>query len=243
MEILQTGRREEEKEDLFFHLERMKMAERRHSPDVESKTRTIIVDWMMQIYIDFNLAKETFYLAVDLLDRFLTQRKVERRQLQLVAIGVFLIASKYLDVCFVQPRMLIWLTDNTYTLKQLLQMESLILNQLEWTLTLPTRYSFLREYLNIYTLDFEKTTVVNYVLDSTLMSYSLTIYYPSEVVEAVLYLTVDVPVEANSEVVDLVIKNLRYLKENQDEFTSLQDKYHIYTEYKTILEFLDSLED
>lgn len=75
---------------------------------MNKKMRTILVDWLIEVHHRFELMPETLYLAINLIDRFLSVKTVPRRELQLLGISAMLIAAKYEEiwapeVCFANP--------------------------------------------------------------------------------------------------------------------------------------------
>lgn len=56
--------------------------------------RAILVDWMMEVCKEFTLKRETFYLSIHNLDRYLTKKEVLKNELQLVGIANLYIACK-----------------------------------------------------------------------------------------------------------------------------------------------------
>lgn len=67
-------------------------------PDLNSNMRSILIDWLIEVHRKFELMPETFYLTVNIIDRYLSMRIVPRRTLQLVGISSMVIASKYEEV-------------------------------------------------------------------------------------------------------------------------------------------------
>lgn len=61
--------------------------------------RAMLVDWMVEVQESFELNHETLYLAVKLVDLYLTKITVGKETLQLLGAASFFIASKY-DVSF-----------------------------------------------------------------------------------------------------------------------------------------------
>ena len=57
--------------------------------------RTILVDWLVEVQENFELFHETLYLAVKILDRYLTVTEVKKEYLQLVGATAMLIAAKF----------------------------------------------------------------------------------------------------------------------------------------------------
>ena len=44
--------------------------------DINARMRTILLDWLVEVHLKFKLKDCTFFLAVNILDRFLTARFV-----------------------------------------------------------------------------------------------------------------------------------------------------------------------
>ena len=65
---------------------------------INEKMRMILVDWLIEVHNKFELLPETLYLAIDLVDRYLSKKVVSRRELQLVGIASMLLASKYEEI-------------------------------------------------------------------------------------------------------------------------------------------------
>ena len=55
---------------------------------MNEKIRAILIDWLLEVHIKFELNLGTLYLTVNL-DRFLSVKVVTKRELQLVGISVF----------------------------------------------------------------------------------------------------------------------------------------------------------
>ena len=61
-------------------------------PSLQENTRAILIDWLIQIHQHFTLAPETLYLAVNILDRYLSLcSQVDLPKLQLVGITALLL--------------------------------------------------------------------------------------------------------------------------------------------------------
>ncbi|VDL80084.1 unnamed protein product [Nippostrongylus brasiliensis] len=65
-------------------------------PDLAARTRSILVDWMMEVCACEKQHRETFHLAVDYVDRFLaTFEGIKSHTFQLVGTSALFLASKY----------------------------------------------------------------------------------------------------------------------------------------------------
>jgi len=55
--------------------------------------RTILVDWMIEVTDEYRMHRETLFLAVNFVDRFLSVMAVQRGKLQLVGTAAMFIAA------------------------------------------------------------------------------------------------------------------------------------------------------
>ncbi|KAF7378978.1 cyclin-A2 [Vespula maculifrons] len=143
---------EEYRADIYSYL---RVAERQHrpkpgymkkQPDITYLMRLILVDWLVEVAEEYRLQTETLYLAVSYIDRFLSYMSVVRAKLQLVGTAAMFIAAKYEEIYPPDVGEFVYITDDTYTKKQVLRMEHLILRVLSFDLTVPTPLAFLKDY-------------------------------------------------------------------------------------------------
>uniref|UniRef100_A0A8D0FI65 Cyclin A1 n=1 Tax=Strix occidentalis caurina TaxID=311401 RepID=A0A8D0FI65_STROC len=119
----------------------------RKQPDITTGMRAILVDWLVEVGEEYKLRTETLYLAVNFLDRFLSCMSVLRGKLQLVGTAAILLAAKYEEIYPPEVDEFVYITDDTYTKRQLLRMEHLLLKVLAFDLTAPTINQFLLQYI------------------------------------------------------------------------------------------------
>ncbi|KZC10100.1 PREDICTED: cyclin-A2 [Dufourea novaeangliae] len=115
-------------------------------PDITYSMRSILVDWLVEVAEEYRLQTETLYLAVSYIDRFLSYMSVVRAKLQLVGTAAMFIAAKYEEIYPPDVGEFVYITDDTYTKKQVLRMEHLILRVLSFDLIAPTPLTFLMDY-------------------------------------------------------------------------------------------------
>lgn len=114
-------------------------------PDITNSMRAILVDWLVEVGEEYKLQNETLHLAVNYIDRFLSSMSVLRGKLQLVGTAAMLLASKFEEI-YPQVAEFVYITDDTYTKKQVLRMEHLVLKVLTFDLAAPTVNQFLTQY-------------------------------------------------------------------------------------------------
>lgn len=66
--------------------------------EIQWHQRTTLVDWLVQIHARYHLIPETLWIAINIIDRFLSKRVVSLVKLQLVGVTAMFIASKYEEI-------------------------------------------------------------------------------------------------------------------------------------------------
>ncbi|XP_004716545.1 cyclin-A2 [Echinops telfairi] len=139
-------------EDIHTYLREMevkckpKVGYMKKQPDITNSMRAILVDWLVEVGEEYKLQNETLYLAVNYIDRFLSSMSVLRGKLQLVGTAAMLLASKFEEIYPPEVAEFVYITDDTYTKKQVLRMEHLVLKVLAFDLAAPTVNQFLTQY-------------------------------------------------------------------------------------------------
>lgn len=62
---------------------------------VTSRMRAVLIDWLIQVHMKFQLLQETMYLTVYFIDSYLQRMDVSKMHLQLVGVTAMFLASKY----------------------------------------------------------------------------------------------------------------------------------------------------
>ncbi|KAK8601850.1 hypothetical protein V6N13_058473 [Hibiscus sabdariffa] len=158
-------------------------------PDINSEMRSILLDWLIEVHRKFELTPETLYLTMNIVDRFLSMKVVQRDELQLVGISAMLIACKYEEIWAPQVNDFVFISDNAYVREQILVMEKAILDKLEWYLTVPTPYMFLVRFIKAsIPSDDKMEDLAYYLAELGLMQYSTAVFYcPSMLAAAAVY--------------------------------------------------------
>lgn len=112
-------------------------------PELTTKMRSILVDWIVDVHRRFDLLPDTLHLAIHLFDRFLEYTKVSKRQLQLVGVTALFIASKYEEMYVPAVDDFVAITNRSYSIEDIYHMESVILNRLKFDVTVPSALTFL----------------------------------------------------------------------------------------------------
>lgn len=68
--------------------------------------RTTLIDWLLQVHLRYHMLPETLWIAVNIVDRFLSLRVVSLIKLQLVGVTAMFVAAKYEEILaprYVEP--------------------------------------------------------------------------------------------------------------------------------------------
>lgn len=106
--------------------------------DITEKMREILVDWIINVHLKFKLLKETLFLSIILIDRYLQNVQISRKNLQLVGVASLLISCKYEEIYLPTIKSFIYITDNAYEKEELLDMERNILSNLGYDISYPS---------------------------------------------------------------------------------------------------------
>jgi cyclin A len=135
-------------QDIYNHLFERQLTSLRDAkyiarqPEVQERMRVILVDWLVDVALKFKHRPETFFLAVDIVDRYLMLQPVSRGNLQLVGITAVLIAAKHEEIWAPEVRECVQITANTYTREDIIRVERDVAAALRFRFTLPTSFQF-----------------------------------------------------------------------------------------------------
>ncbi|KAG6406877.1 hypothetical protein SASPL_134490 [Salvia splendens] len=128
--------------DIYEYLHSMEMEAKRRpmsdylekiQKDVTANMRGVLIDWLVEVAEEYTLLPDTLYLAVSYIDRFLSCNALNRQRLQLLGVSSMLVASKYEEISPPHVDDFCYITDNTYSKKDVVEMEADALNlQLEF---------------------------------------------------------------------------------------------------------------
>lgn len=119
-------------------------------PGLHPRMRAILLDWLIEVCEVYKLHRETYYLAVDYLDRYLsTQKKVQKTHLQLIGITCLFIAAKVEEIYPPKIGEFAYVTDGACREEDILQHEILLLQALDWSISPITVMGWLGVYMQL----------------------------------------------------------------------------------------------
>lgn len=156
--------------------------------DINERMRSILVDWLVEVHLKFKMAPATLHMAVNILDRYCSCVPVARSRLQLVGVTALFIACKYEEIHPPELRDCVYITDNSFTPEEVLEMELCILTRLKFNLSFPTPQNFLVYYGEASGLPEEDRCLAQYFVERCLQEHEMLQYVPSELAAAGVYL-------------------------------------------------------
>ncbi|KAL9409951.1 hypothetical protein AB3S75_048217 [Citrus x aurantiifolia] len=154
--------------------------------DITPQMRGILINWLIEVHLKFDLMPETLYLMVTLLDRYLSEVKIKKNEMQLVGLTSLLLASKYEDFWHPRVKDLISISE-TYTRDHMLRMEKLMLKKLKFRLNVPTPYVFMLRFLKAAQSDTKLEHLAFYLVELSLVQYEALKFKPSLLCASAIY--------------------------------------------------------
>lgn len=159
-----------------------------HQDHLEWHLRGVLIDWLIEVHTRFHLLPETMFLAINIIDRFLSARVVELEKLQLVGITAMFIASKYEEVLSPHVQNFKHVADDGFTEEEILKAERFVLAALNYDLSYPNPMNFLRRISKADNYDIQTRTLGKYLLEVSLVDHRFMCFHPSHIAAASMFL-------------------------------------------------------
>lgn len=160
-----------------------------HQDDLEWKTRGILIDWLIEVHTRFHLLPETLFLAINIIDRFLSEKVVQLDRLQLVGITAMFVASKYEEVLSPHVANFVHVADDGFSEQEILSAERFVLSTLDFNLSYPNPMNFLRRISKADNYDIQSRTIGKYLMEISLVDHRFMPYRSSHIAAAAMYLS------------------------------------------------------
>lgn len=131
--------------------------------------RAVLLEWLIKLHTRFGLASETLYLAVNIIDRFLSKKNISLSKYQLCGAASLFIAAKYEEINVPTVSQMIDMTGNQYKRTEFLNAEKYIIGTLDFEFGAPGPMSFLRRGSKADEYDVNIRTLAKYFLEVAMM--------------------------------------------------------------------------
>ena len=160
--------------------------------DLNWHLRGVLADWLIETHAKFRLLPETLFLALNIVDRFLSLRTISLSKLQLVGVTALFIAAKYEEVLCPSIQNFLYVADGGYTDEEILRAERYMLKVLNFDLSYASPMNFLRRISKADNYDIQTRTVAKYFMEISLVDHRLLDHPPSLVAAAAVWLAREV---------------------------------------------------
>ncbi|KAK4513010.1 uncharacterized protein ATC70_003721 [Mucor velutinosus] len=158
--------------------------------EISWKMRSVLVDWVIEIHYLFDLLPETLFLAVNIMDRFLSLRSVALGKLQLVGITCLYIATKFEENTCPIMQDFLYMTDKGVNEDDFIKAERFIMQILDFRLCYPNPLNFLRRVCTAeMNCDVHTRTLARYFMEISCIDHRFIGVRPSKIAAAALWLS------------------------------------------------------
>lgn len=152
--------------------------------DINAEMRHILIDWLADVVVEYDLQLETLHLTVSLIDRTLSVVDCPRLKLQLIGAAAVMVAAKYEEIYPPPLKEYVYITDDTYSASQVLRMERVILSAINFDVSAPTSNWFGSRLMRIAHSQKRTVNAMNYLLELALLDHTYLKYRASVVAAA-----------------------------------------------------------
>ncbi|KAI0303727.1 cyclin-like protein [Multifurca ochricompacta] len=139
--------------------------------------RQTLVDWLLQVHLRYHMLPETLWIAVNIVDRFLSHRTVSLVKLQLVG-----------EILAPSAEEFVFMTENGYTKEEILKGERIVLQTLEFNIShYCSPYSWMRKISHADDYDIQTRTLSKFLAEVTLLDHRFLRVKPSMVAAVGMY--------------------------------------------------------
>ncbi|KIY72365.1 hypothetical protein CYLTODRAFT_344192 [Cylindrobasidium torrendii FP15055 ss-10] len=156
--------------------------------EINWEMRQTLVDWLLQAHLRYHMIPETIWIAVNIVDRFLSKRVVSLSKVQLVGLAALFIAAKYEEIMAPSVDEFVGLADNGYTREEILKGERIILTTLGFHIShYCSPYSWMRKISRADNYDIQTRTLCKFLAEVTLLDHRFLRVKPSMIAAIGMY--------------------------------------------------------
>lgn len=148
-------------------------------PEVNEKMRAMMVDWIIEVHYKFKLVPQTLFLVVNLVDRYLSHKKVPRKKFQLIGTACFLVACKFEEIYSPELRDFCFICDQHYKQEEIIQYEYKVLAAVDFDINFVSSYRFLEIFAIQFEVQDSALDMAKYCVELALLDTKFYRYPPS----------------------------------------------------------------
>ncbi|THV03208.1 hypothetical protein K435DRAFT_651702 [Dendrothele bispora CBS 962.96] len=165
-------------EEIFEYMSQLEESMMPRSDYMDNQTeltwhmRQMLVDWLLQVHLKYHMLPETLWIAINIIDRFLSQRTVSIVKLQLVGITAIFIAAKYEEIMAPSVDEFVYMTEKGFTKEEILKGERIVLQALDFQIShYCSPYNWMRRISKADDYDLQTRTLSKFLIEVTLLDH------------------------------------------------------------------------
>ncbi|KAF8660762.1 hypothetical protein AX16_001556 [Volvariella volvacea WC 439] len=156
--------------------------------DIDWDQRAAAVEWIINLHRHYQFVQETIFLFTNVLDRFLSRRRVSASKFQLAAMACFLIACKYEEMFAPSVPEVVEFSRGAFGADDLLKAEKYVLKTIGWDLSYPSPLGWLRRISKADDFEARPRTVAKFLIEIGCVEWRLVGTPPSLLAAAAMWL-------------------------------------------------------
>lgn len=157
-------------------------------PELTWDMRQTLVNWLLNVHLRYHMLPETLWIAINIVDRFLSKRVVSVAKVQLVGVTAMFIAAKYEEILAPSIDEFVYMTERGYTKEEILKGERIVLQVLDFKIShYCSPYSWMRKISKADSYDLQTRTLSKFLTEVTLLDYRFLRVKPSMVAAIGMY--------------------------------------------------------
>ena len=173
--------------------------------DIKDSMRCILIDWIISLQNKFFKKSNTLFLTINLIDRYLSKKSIHRTKFQLLGVTSLFIAFKYEEIHMKNINDFVDLTARAFDKTEILNMEKIIIDLVEFDLDLPLSNDFFDLLSTVYKFNKKEYFFGCFLLEAFLLDINYCKYKQSQIALATCFIVLGLrhmnrinPIEGNN---------------------------------------------
>jgi G2/mitotic-specific cyclin 2 len=150
--------------------------------------RATLIDWLLQVHLRYHMLPETLWIAINIVDRFLSKRVVSVVKLQLVGVTAMFVAAKYEEIVAPSVDEYVKMTEGGYKKEEILKGEKIVLQTIDFKISsYCSPYSWVRRISKADDYNLQTRTLCKFLMEMTLLDHRFLRAKPSMIAAIGMY--------------------------------------------------------
>lgn len=156
--------------------------------EITWEMRSTLIDWLLQVHLRYHMLPETLWIAINIIDRFLSKRVVSVVKLQLVGVTAMFVAAKYEEILAPSVDEYVKMTEGGYKKEEILKGEKIVLQTIDFKISsYCSPYSWVRRISKADDYNLQTRTLCKFLMEMTLLDHRFLRAKPSMIAAIGMY--------------------------------------------------------